>query len=71
MRETCETCRYRGGVHLPADHSINDLGLSFACRRNAPFVTGGLHAPTMTLFPWIRLHDWCGEYQPKDTPDAD
>lgn len=72
MSETCESCRFRGGIYKPADHGIAGVdGLTFACRRNAPLVTGGLHAPTMTVWPWIRLDGWCGEYQRKDRPDAD
>lgn len=63
----CETCRFRGPLYFPADHgSANISGLTFSCRRNAPFVSGGLHTPSMTLWPWVRLHDWCGEYQEKE-----
>lgn len=63
--QTCETCRFRGRLYRPADHSI--MGdASYACKRNAPLVTGGLHTPTMTVWPWIRLDDWCGEHEPKE-----
>lgn len=34
----------------------------------APVVTGGLYAPTMTVWPWVRLQDWCGEHAPEDQP---
>lgn len=70
--ETCETCRFRGGVYRPADWGAAQIdGVTFSCRRRAPFVSGGLHAPSMVLWPWVRLADWCGEYQPKENPHAD
>lgn len=62
--ERCETCRFRGPLYRPADHAITGEA-TFACRRHAPFVTGGLHAPTMTVWPWVRLEQWCGEWQEK------
>lgn len=64
MAESCETCRFRGGIYKPADHAID--GMTFACRRHAPFITGGLHAPTMTVWPWVYLHGWCGDYENKE-----
>lgn len=61
--ERCETCRFRGPLYRPADWGVAQMdGVTFSCRRNAPFVTGGLHAPTMRVWPWVRLDDWCGEY---------
>lgn len=66
--KTCETCRWRGRFYKPADHGVTVGDPTYMCRRRAPFVTGGLHAPTMTVWPWIHITDWCGEHQPKDTP---
>ena len=62
-KQTCEMCRWRGATYKPADQSITVGDPTFKCRRHAPFVTGGLHAPTMTVWPWIRLQDWCGDYE--------
>lgn len=60
--ETCATCRFRGPLYRPADHAIAG-DATFACRRHAPIATGGLHAPTMRVWPWVRLDEWCGDYE--------
>lgn len=61
--KTCETCRWRGRIYKPADQDVTAGGLTFMCKRSAPMVTGGLHTPTMTVWPWVSRDDWCGEHQ--------
>jgi hypothetical protein len=69
----CETCRYRGELYALPDHGIagqNGMGgMTFKCRRHAPLITGGLHSPTMTVWPVIRLDDWCGDHLKGQTDD--
>lgn len=60
-RPTCETCRWRGEFYIPPDHAVSALR-TYKCVRRAPMVTGGLHAPTMTVWPWVTLTDTCGEH---------
>lgn len=64
-KPTCETCLWRGEFYLPPDLSITNER-TYKCTRHAPVVTGGLHAPTMTAWPWVTLADTCGEHKPKE-----
>lgn len=66
--EKCETCRWRGDFYKPADQDVTKGGETYKCRRHAPVVTGGLHSQTMTVWPWVRKFDFCGEHSPKDFP---
>ena len=65
----CETCRFRSNSpYINSDRGTAEFrDIMFACKRHAPVVTGGLHCPTMTVWPVIGQRDWCGEHQPKDT----
>ena len=64
---TCETCRYRSVTpHCNPDRGTAEFhGIMYACKRRAPVVTGGLHCPTMTVWPMVTKDDWCGEHTPK------
>ncbi len=65
VEASCATCRFRGQTYYrPADQSINLDSLTYACRRNAPVVTGGMMSPTMTVWPWVGAHQWCGQHEP-------
>lgn len=64
-KETCETCRFKGPAYNPADASgFDELWEGvFSCRCKSPIATGGMMSPTMTIWPWIKSDDWCGEYE--------
>ena len=70
---TCETCRFRGPLYSLPDHGVagqNGMGgMTFKCRRHAPLITGGLHSPTMTVWPVIQLHDLCGDHEHEPVED--
>ena len=72
MAETCATCRYRSpGPYLNPDRGSAEFhDIMYACKRRAPVATGGMHCPTMTIWPTVSSSDWCGEYQQKDSPHA-
>ena len=61
VNRTCETCRY------------GDFGYSGhegLCRRSAPIIV--LASPNtdphpMTLWPTVKVSDWCGEHQLKNS----
>lgn len=67
---TCDLCRWRSTdpYYSPDRGTAEFRDLMFACQRRAPVVTGGLHCPTMTVWPMVTRSDFCGEFQPKDTP---
>ena len=71
--DKCETCRFRSGdlFYNPDRGTAEFHSAMFACKRRAPVVTGGLHCPTMTVWPMVMNTDFCGEHQPhtpKDRP---
>ena len=63
----CETCAFRSDrFWINPDRGTAEFdGLHYACRRRAPVVSGGLHGPTMTIWPMVKPLDWCGDYQPR------
>ena len=66
--ETCETCRFRSrNPWCNPDRGTAEFHvIMFACKRRPPVATGGLHCPTMTIWPMISNDDWCGEYRRAD-----
>lgn len=71
--DKCETCRFRSDTpfYNPDRGTAEFHATMFACKRRAPVVTGGLHCPTMTVWPTVTKTDFCGEHQPhtqKDRP---
>ena len=60
--DSCATCRFLGPIYWPDDHGIKEVN-TFACRRNAPVVTGGMMSSTMTVWPWVRAAQWCGQHE--------
>ena len=62
---TCGTCRFRSsGPYINPDRGSAEFpGVMFACKRRAPVATGGLHSPTMTIWPMVANGDWCGEHE--------
>lgn len=73
MGEACETCRYRSArPWVNPDRGTAEFGdIMFACKRRAPVATGGLHCPSMTIWPMVSSADWCGEYSALLTNGAD
>lgn len=67
---TCETCRWRSEQpYLNPDRGTAEFSdIMFACKLRAPVVTGGLHCPTMTVWPVIKKTDFCGEHSSKPQP---
>lgn len=61
---SCLRCKFSGGSYIAPDHDIKHSGIK--CRRHAPIVTGGMHAPTMTIWPWVDQTDWCGDFVKKE-----
>lgn len=68
MSETCSTCRFRSDdPYINPDRGTAEFHhVMFACNRRAPVVTGGMHCPTMTIWPMVQNADFCGEHQPKE-----
>lgn len=60
-RETCETCRFNGGLY---NHPDADMGTpaGFKCVRRAPVATGGMMSRANTIWPKVEPDDWCGEW---------
>ena len=56
--EICSNCRWLGPVR--SDHNGDSLP---TCRRHAPLATGGLHTAFETLWPFVDLNDWCGDFE--------
>ena len=65
---TCETCRFRSDLpYVNPDRGTAEFHeMQFACKRRAPIATGGMHCPTMTIWPQVGRTNWCGEHQPKE-----
>lgn len=68
---TCATCRWRSVLpYVNPDRGTAEFGEAmYACKRRSPVVTGGMHCPTMTIWPTVARTDWCGEFQ-SATDDA-
>lgn len=62
--DTCETCRFRSAdPYCNPDRGTAEFSdIMFACKRRSPLVTGGLHCPTMTVWPMVKRSDGCGEH---------
>lgn len=73
MDERCETCRWRS--HTPRmnpDRGTAEFqAIMYACQRRAPVVSGGLHGPSMTLWPLVHNGNFCGEHSPRTPTGAD
>lgn len=63
--EVCGTCCFRStNPYVTPDRGTAEFhDIMFACKRRAPVATGGLHCPTMTIWPMVARNDWCGEYR--------
>jgi hypothetical protein len=70
---TCETCRWRTDrPHCNPDRETADFpAIMYACKRRAPVATGGLHCPSMTIWPTVSKDNFCGEHQPKEPTDGE
>lgn len=55
----CKDCRFW------QEWATTPIELS-ECRRHAPLATGGLHTPPETLWPRVKGHDWCGDFEAAD-----
>lgn len=68
----CETCRWRSyNPYVNPDRGPAEFhAIMYACKRRAPVATGGLHCPTMTIWPMVSKDNYCGEHQPLPTPPA-
>lgn len=64
LAERCANCRWRSAApYLNPDRGSAEFGdIMFACKRRAPVATGGLHTPSMTIWPMVCRDDWCGDY---------
>ena len=63
--QRCATCLYRSvNPHINPDRGTAEFhAIMYACKRRAPVATGGLHSPSMTIWPTVTNADWCGEYR--------
>ncbi len=70
MDKTCGTCRWRSvSPYINPDRGTAEFHtIMYACKRRAPVATGGLHCPTMTIWPTVSKDDYCGEHNCKDQP---
>jgi hypothetical protein len=70
MAENCGTCRYKSASpYINPDRGSAEFAKTmFACRRNAPVVTGGLYCATMTVWPMVSNDDWCGKHSASPKP---
>lgn len=58
----CELCEWNGGFYVAPDHDVSENTLK--CRARPPIATGGMMAPSMTIWPAVRPTDWCAEFVP-------
>ena len=58
--DRCENCEFSGGRYSAPDRDV--AAETLKCRRRAPIATGGMMAPTMTIWPAVVADDWCGEF---------
>lgn len=75
IARTCATCCWRSKhPYINPDRGTAEFGeIMFACKRRSPVATGGMHCPTMTIWPTVARTDWCGDYMRahlKETPDV-
>ncbi len=65
-RERCENCRWRSAYPFvnPDRGTAEFRDIMFACQRRAPVATGGLHTPSITIWPMVTLSHFCGEFTP-------
>ena len=57
----CRNCKYRGADASYEDRNDDVTGPT--CRRHAPLVTGGMMSPKQTVWPIVKLDEWCGDFE--------
>lgn len=62
MADTCGTCRF---VTNP-DYQY----LDHVCRRHAPVAARTEPGCLTGVWPGVAWNNWCGDHEPKETPDA-
>jgi hypothetical protein len=61
--ESCATCRFLKPDSEMTSGTGSDVHHIGMCRRFPPMLSS--EALPFAVFPWVGLHTWCGEYQPK------
>ena len=78
MNKTCETCRWweRWGSEFGGCHRLPPVTPNFNVTARKPGGYGSdavevvMQSISRPLWPNTSQSDWCGEHQPKDTPDG-